>query len=518
MLKNLGGINIETKKYELPKYASKQNKYKCPDCSEKIIFKKGQIKAPHFSHYRNSNCDYYEKPSESKIHKSAKGMLKNLIENNKTINILKNCNYCKENSTININKYNKLEHEIKLEYSSTHNDSPIFIDVAFINKNKNENEIKYIFEIYCTNKTKEEKRPEPWFELDARNLLELNTDTDITIKCLREHTCENCNLKKIYFKYLRYFFHKIENYKYEKIKSKNLLYFYHNESDLYFYIKYTIRNNNNYKITKDNYIRNKYIISLFKNLYNNINIEIKCEKGYIIINLDKKYINYKLCKESYNKNLNNTKDISNKKSYDKIKQILLDIYNLENNEKICKLNIKRTKKEKKKKLLIFKKWKEYIIKENINKKKKKLLLRIIKDEMKIIKRWKVNIIKYKQTNIQINSLKKIIEKLNNCERFRICYWIIFAKKKRYDKWKNEYHRIKYFQKINNNLNKEIIATAGEHKNKHYNSKYCNKCSIYLKYKNNLCEYCNKIICKGCNQDIEEGVKCSCIYASFFKIL
>lgn len=68
----MGAINKHTNQYEYPKIAV-ENKYKCPDCEKDVIFKCGKIKQPHFAHYKSDNpCYYYDKPSESQIHKDGK--------------------------------------------------------------------------------------------------------------------------------------------------------------------------------------------------------------------------------------------------------------------------------------------------------------------------------------------------------------------------------------------------------------------------------------------------------------
>ena len=48
MLRTLGAVIDD--QYITPLYASKTNKYKCPDCDNSIILKMGKIRAPHFSH------------------------------------------------------------------------------------------------------------------------------------------------------------------------------------------------------------------------------------------------------------------------------------------------------------------------------------------------------------------------------------------------------------------------------------------------------------------------------------
>ena len=75
-MKIAGAFEIKTNNYTLPQYAKKSEKYKCPDCNMDLIFKKGQIIKQHFAHKANSNCTYYDHPSESQLHKDAKNKLK----------------------------------------------------------------------------------------------------------------------------------------------------------------------------------------------------------------------------------------------------------------------------------------------------------------------------------------------------------------------------------------------------------------------------------------------------------
>jgi len=198
----MGAINKTTNKYEYPKIATKgKNKYKCPCCEKDVIFKKGLIKQPHFAHYKSDNpCYYYDKPNESQIHKDAKLLLKTLLDNKSEICFHRECNNCMfEEPTIfedNISKndYNENTQAI-IEYKFMFNNSNRSADVAFI---ENDN-IKYIFEICYKNKTKEENRPEPWFEINAEELINkinsgeiIDENGNINIKCVRNYKCDMC--------------------------------------------------------------------------------------------------------------------------------------------------------------------------------------------------------------------------------------------------------------------------------------------------------------------------------------
>lgn len=190
----LGAINKDTNKYESPRDASKANKYICPDCKKDVIVKKGDIRVHHFAHYKDDNpCTYYTHPSESQIHKDAKLIFKALFDNNHHINILCKCIQCKINK---IKTYKKESSEsrsqdIKIEYRFDHNNSPKIADIAYLENNN----LHSIFEIYHTHRTKSENRPEPWFEIDATDILNAIRESghDLYIfKCVRNKICDDC--------------------------------------------------------------------------------------------------------------------------------------------------------------------------------------------------------------------------------------------------------------------------------------------------------------------------------------
>ena len=58
---------------------------------------------------------------------------------------------------------------IKLEHRFTYNNGIKYADVAYLHRNN----LVGIFEIYHTHKTREEDRPEPWYEFDASTVLRL---------------------------------------------------------------------------------------------------------------------------------------------------------------------------------------------------------------------------------------------------------------------------------------------------------------------------------------------------------
>ena len=185
----LGAINKTTNEYIYPKIANKNDNHICFECNRDVILCKGNIRIPYFRHKSDNRCDVYTNPSETQIHKDAKMLIKKIIEDNKDIIISRLCNNCKTQKNHIFTQKNK-DLTVKLEYSFEYNGRKI-ADVACIDKSNN---IYCIFEIYNTHKTIETSRPEPWFEINAKELIsEINKNTEqLTINCLRNIVCDQC--------------------------------------------------------------------------------------------------------------------------------------------------------------------------------------------------------------------------------------------------------------------------------------------------------------------------------------
>ena len=190
---SMGALNKETRLYESPSIAQKIIDYICPDCGKDVMFKRGEIRIPHFSHYREENpCNYYSRPNETQIHKDAKMLLKLILDNKRKVYFKRRCDRCNTPELVNIDTITE-NTNIKIEHRFSYNESDKSADVAYLENN----EIKYIFEMCYSNKTLEKNRPEPWFEIDAEKLIEqINSETatsDIIIKCIRRsRICEPC--------------------------------------------------------------------------------------------------------------------------------------------------------------------------------------------------------------------------------------------------------------------------------------------------------------------------------------
>ena len=188
---SLGAINKFTGEYVYPKIANKKDEYICPECNKDLILCQGNIKAHHFRHKVDSinPCHHYSNPTESQIHKDAKMLLKNLLERKIKISFIRNCCSCKKNEEYEIPEIIG-QSVIEIEYRFECNGVKI-ADVAYIE----DEELLCIFEICNTHKTCSENRPEPWFEIDAENLIKMannNALSSLQIKCIRVENCDEC--------------------------------------------------------------------------------------------------------------------------------------------------------------------------------------------------------------------------------------------------------------------------------------------------------------------------------------
>jgi hypothetical protein len=174
--------------YCLPCNAEKGLDYNCPGCGESVIVKKGDVKIHHFAHKPGErDCKFYEHPGEGEIHKMAKHIIVDLLRKRKIKTIICPCPIgCTYDEQI---KYEDGD-EVMVEYRVS---DKCIVDVAVVNKDK----VRYVFEIYNTHKTTRET-PEPWFEVDAKEILK-KTETinvfigNVYIHCIRKNRyCSTC--------------------------------------------------------------------------------------------------------------------------------------------------------------------------------------------------------------------------------------------------------------------------------------------------------------------------------------
>ena len=170
-----------------PDDAIRDEQYICPECKEPVIFKKGSIIRPYFSHKANTQCTNYT--NESHEHLVGKEVLKQLLENGIPILISRTCDDCKIDYRCDIGQTDSGD-KIVDEYHFIHDGQDRYADLAWVQSNGH---IDYIFEICKTNPTHFDNRPEPWFEFKSKSLYDMAAHlpeiiaekTNIEIRCIR---------------------------------------------------------------------------------------------------------------------------------------------------------------------------------------------------------------------------------------------------------------------------------------------------------------------------------------------
>jgi len=217
MDKSLGAIEVETNKYTLPNNGVKHINYKCIDCGQRVILRKGDVRKPHFSHFSptpSQRCKYYEHPTESQLHKDAKYKLHDKLKHKFPIVLNNNCPKCTTHPAgiyeVDIDYQDG--DDVIMEYRDP--SGKYVADVAVVNDNK----VRYIFEVKHTHRTTT-SRPDPWFEITADNIIEEDSRINdpehpeyedlgqkYYLDCVRTDTsryCDNCRIyEEKWVKYL----------------------------------------------------------------------------------------------------------------------------------------------------------------------------------------------------------------------------------------------------------------------------------------------------------------------------
>lgn len=190
-----GAIQKSTCEIVFPHNAHKNEKYKCPECEKDVFLRKGKILRPHFAHFKNSNCIHFNDTNESQIHIDAKKVLQEILEAGNSIKFIKTCCCCHKYKKNIIFTYNE-NYKIVLEYYFIYKGKKKYADIAILD---NEDKIVAIIEVCNTHPTLPGNRPEPWFEVNAHEVVDLKykdiKNSNIKINCVREYFCDKRNCK-----------------------------------------------------------------------------------------------------------------------------------------------------------------------------------------------------------------------------------------------------------------------------------------------------------------------------------
>ena len=197
----LGATDTRTGYLLFPNVAEKRGEYACPECRHRVLLCRGEKVMAYFRHEisneAKAECKHYSHPSESTIHRNAKEQLSqvlaDVLRKGTPLTIYRECDKC-----------NKMEdvQEITMAPTTTIHQEYVF---TFRGDKKRGDVVcmdglnmRYVFEIWNSNRTQEGDRPEPWFDLYADRILmkvaeHALTKEPLRLPCNRKHLCKACD-------------------------------------------------------------------------------------------------------------------------------------------------------------------------------------------------------------------------------------------------------------------------------------------------------------------------------------
>lgn len=171
--------------YTLPKHAIKTDIYKCLCCNEVLIFRKGDINVPHFSHKAKSSAKQFlsNTSGESIEHITAKDLLCNILMTQRSLAFRKKCP-CGVIECVSLPPLK----DVRVEYRTA---EKISFDVGGMTE---WGEI-YGIEVFKTHR--QYHRPHNWFEVQADTVIETySTTSDNIFDCIRSWFCSTCEQRR----------------------------------------------------------------------------------------------------------------------------------------------------------------------------------------------------------------------------------------------------------------------------------------------------------------------------------
>lgn len=148
-----------------PFEAQKKIPYLCPECREHLVLRKGDVRAHHFSHRGDSECN-----PESRLHKSAKALVVKVVLEaisgigKMPLMIADHARCLSRSSAQLLPNITNVQQEYRLQ-------SGRILDVAILKGDQ----VRLGVEIYVTHRVGEQKKKDltcPWIEVDAWHIVE----------------------------------------------------------------------------------------------------------------------------------------------------------------------------------------------------------------------------------------------------------------------------------------------------------------------------------------------------------
>jgi hypothetical protein len=157
----------------------------CPTCCIPLLYKCGSKNKAYYSHKpssNNSTCRYLKKENET--HFRAKQLIYEILLHRKhTIHLSRQCRKCSGNFLFEIEPLPSA-YKILLNYTFEYNQMNRTADIVCLN---DKDEIEFIIEICNRSQLSCSRRPEPWYEMNALEIINKNyAETNIHLKCIRQ--------------------------------------------------------------------------------------------------------------------------------------------------------------------------------------------------------------------------------------------------------------------------------------------------------------------------------------------
>jgi len=166
-----------------------KHKWVCPFCNEAAVLCKGDIKDHYFRHPPESTCYFFKRGGHmSHQHLGAQKIMKNLLESDRPITFLRDCEKCGHS-------IRAFELNARTPTMCSRMEEPFLIhgkrysaDVALLENDA----IQLLVEVYWAHKTCRPDHAYPWVEIRAEDILEITSDGPLVFECIRSQTCQTC--------------------------------------------------------------------------------------------------------------------------------------------------------------------------------------------------------------------------------------------------------------------------------------------------------------------------------------
>jgi len=179
-----GAIRKSTGIYETPNQALPHEDYECIGCNGECFLRSGNVYRKHFSHKKEQNtCQQLDRvgsEGESAYHKTAKLLIKHILDTKRDFSIVRMCHMCQEEELFYIPVKDILE--VIVEGKVSNGKADVLIKFK---------EEEIAIEIMNTHRVK--SRTGTWFELTIQEISnKYQPEGPLVMNCNRNFRCDKC--------------------------------------------------------------------------------------------------------------------------------------------------------------------------------------------------------------------------------------------------------------------------------------------------------------------------------------